>query len=287
VAGNPPPAEALRERLGALATVLAAVDDAARCKGPPPPGDAVRGFTVALRDAPTAVRAMLQPLATTSVSQAWAAVREPLARRVAQEVTPACQRVVSAGYPFDRASREEVPREAFERLFADGGVLDAFHERYVAPYAEAGAAVEAAPAFQRARQVREAFLADGGRRLGVRLELRLLELDPGVAEFGLDAGGGLLRFRRDVRAARVLQWPGSDGDGTVKLQLSGGRAYAFEGPWGLLRLLDRVRVEPGDAPGRFRLVFDVEGRRARFDVRGAAALNAAQREALEQFRCPA
>jgi type VI secretion system protein ImpL len=285
VDGQPAPAELLRERLNALATALAAVDDAAKHRGPPPSGDAVRAFATALRAAPTPVRAMLQPLAATSVTQAWTSVREPLARRVAAELAPACQRVVGAGFPFVRSSGNDVPRDAFERLFADGGLLDAFDERYVAPYAEAGAAGDAALPFQRARQVRDAFFVDGGRRFGVRLEMRLLELDPGVAEFGLDAGGGLLRFRRDARSMQVLQWPGP-GDGTVKLQLSGGRAYAFEGPWGLLRLLDRVRVEPGAAPGRFQLVFDVEGRKARFEVHSATALNPAQREALEQFRCP-
>ena len=45
------------------------------------------------------------------------------------------------------------------------------------------------PAFQRAQAIREAFFRDGGRQLGMRLEWRLLELEPGVAEFALDVDG--------------------------------------------------------------------------------------------------
>ena len=101
----------------------------------------------------------------------------------------------------------------------------------------------------------------------------------------------MLRFRRDTRGAQSVQWPGPARSGRVQLQLTpagGGAAsvHAFEGPWALFCLFDRVRVEPGSVPGRALLVFDVEGRKARFEVRSALPLNPLQRQELEQFRCP-
>jgi len=62
--------------------------------------------------------------------------------------------------------------------------------------------------------------------------------------------------------------------------------FVFDGPWALFRLFDRARVEAGASPDRAQVVFDVEGRKARFAVRSAAALNPLVRQELEQFQCP-
>jgi type VI secretion system protein ImpL len=124
------------------------------------------------------------------------------------------------------------------------------------------------------------------------LELRLVDLDPGLAEFTLDVDGQALRFRPGAAAVQTLQWPGSGANGgRIALQLTptsgvAGPGYVFEGPWALFRLLDRVRAEAGPTPERWRLVFDVEGRKARFDVKAPAALNPIARQELEQFQCP-
>jgi type VI secretion system protein ImpL len=155
-------------------------------------------------------------------------------------------------------------------------------------------AAEALQPFQRAQTIRDTFFQDGGRRLGVPLEFRLLGLDEGIGEFSLDVDGQLLRFGPGTQAAQSVRWPGPSGGGRVHLQIvpaagGGGPGFVFEGPWALFRLLDRVRIEPGSAPDRSLLVFDVEGRKARFEVRSPAALNPLStraRQELEQFQCP-
>jgi type VI secretion system protein ImpL len=65
-----------------------------------------------------------------------------------------------------------------------------------------------------------------------------------------------------------------------------GPGFEFQGPWALFRLLDRVRIEPGTTPDRVRLVFDVQGRKARFEVKSASPQNPLLRRELEQFQCP-
>jgi len=143
--------------------------------------------------------------------------------------------------------------------------------------------------FQRAQAIRSAFFADGGRQLGVRIELRLLQMDPGIGQLVLDVDGQPLRFARDTRGVQTLQWPGG-GSGRIELQAmapgaSSGSRFAFDGPWSLLHLFERVRIEP--APGaRAVLVFDIEGRKVRFEAHaphGALAINLPE---LEQFQCP-
>jgi type VI secretion system protein ImpL len=113
-------------------------------------------------------------------------------------------------------------------------------------------------------------------------------MDPGVSDFALDIDGQAMHFKPGARDVQAVQWPGPADSGRVQVQLapSSGSGYVFKGPWALFRLLDRVRIEPGGAPNRVLLLMDVEGRKARFEVRSTAPVNPMLREELEQFQCP-
>ncbi len=293
--------EELQALLAKLSAHLVATDDAAKRKTLPSTADATRELAAAAQQAPEPARSLLSQLAESSAAQVFAALREPLARQIAGEVGAACGRDVGGQYPLVRNGTQEVSREAFARMFGAGGVIDSFFQRQLLPYVDTSTRVwsyraagaqpgQALPQFQRARAIREAFFRDGGRQLGVRLELRLLEMDGSIGEFMLDVDGQVLRFRHGAQAPQALQWPGP-GEGRVHLQIAaaGGAAgpgHVFQGPWALLRLLDRVRSEPGSSPERSLLVFDVEGRKARFELKSPAGLNPVARQELEQFQCP-
>jgi type VI secretion system protein ImpL len=246
---------------------------------------------------------MIAQLAAVSAGQSFALLREPLSRALAEEVGAACTRAVGGRYPLVRAGREEVSRDDFAKTFAAGGTLDAFFQRQLAPYVDAstrpwvfrrqdgarGEPAESLLQFQHAQAIRQAFFHDGGRTLGAPLEFRLLDLDPTVKQFVLDIDGRALRFAREQGSALGVQWPGPAGAGKVHVQLlpaTAGSDYVFDGPWALFRLFDRVRVEPGAALDRALVGFDVEGRKARFEVRSATPLNPLLRQELEQFQCP-
>jgi type VI secretion system protein ImpL len=293
-------ADELRALFGKLAAHIVAVDDAIGRKAAPlPAGDAVRELAATASRMPPPLRTLLGDFAATSAGQLTAMVREPLSRQLAAEVGAPCARAVEARYPLQRDGRDEVSREDFARVFAAGGLIDGFYRRQLAAYVEAAGA-RAAPSagealmlqpFQRAQALREAlFATEGGRALGLRLELRLLELDPGIGQFVLDIDGRALRFARDnARQPQTLQWPGP-GAGRVQLQVAApgaapGAGYAFDGAWSLFRLLDRVRIEPAATADRVHLVFDVEGRKARFEARSHAALHPL-RAFDEPYSCP-
>jgi len=145
--------------------------------------------------------------------------------------------------------------------------------------------------FQRAQAIRSAFFGDGGRQFGVRIDLKLLDLDPGIGQLAIDVDGQTVRLARDVRAVQTLQWPGPGGAGRIQLQASSpagaaGARFTFDGPWSLLHLFERVRVEPGPSANRVVLVFDVEGRRARVEASSPQGPLAITMPELEQFQCP-
>lgn len=299
VAG-PPGLDAVQSLLGTLAAHLTAVDDAAKRHTVPPASDVLKELAAAAQQAPEPLRALLSQLVAGSAPQLFSALREPLSRQVAAELAPQCTQLVAGQYPLVRSATAEVSRDAFGRTFGAGGLIDGFFQRQLLPHVDtsarpwawrAGGGADTLLSFQRAQAIREAFFRDGGRQLGMRLEWRLLELEPGVAEFTLDVDGQVLRFKPGSTAVQAMQWPGPADSGRVQLQLTpaGGAAgpgHVFQGPWALFRLLDRVRSEPGPTPDRWRLAFDVEGRRARFEVKAPAALNPIARQELEQFQCP-
>ena len=306
LSGQPAPIEATQSVLAKLSAYLAAVDDAVKRQALPPASDVLNELAAAAQQAPEPVRGMLAQLSTSSASLIFTAMREPLSRQVASDIAPQCGRAVAARYPMVRTGTEEMSREEFTRTFGAGGLFDGFFQRHLLPFVDTAAqpwalrgaegaaraqAGESLQQFQRAQSIRDAFFRDGGRRLGVRLEFRPLAFDPGISEFTLDIDGQVLRFRPGVQAVQSLQWPGPGDSGRVHLQVTptagvGGPGYTFQGPWALFRLLDRVRTEAGPAPDRSVLVFDVEGRKARFEVKSPTALNPMSRQLLEQFKCP-
>jgi type VI secretion system protein ImpL len=299
--GQPAPVDEMQALFARLAPHLAAVQETARRRTLPPPAADLLGELRSLAQrAPPPVGAMLSQLATSATSQAYGELRGPMSAQLAREVTPACLRAVAGRYPLVRDAREEASRDEFARTFGAGGLLDGFFQKRLAPYVDtsartwawraegAGAGGDVLPHFQRAQQIRDTFFADGGRRLSTRLEFRLVAIDPGVTELMLDIDGQVMRFRAGARDAKAVHWPGPGESGRVRVQLapSSGSGYVFEGPWSLFRLLDRVRVEPGEAPNRATLSLDVEGRKARLEVRSASPWNPVLRENLEQFECP-
>ena len=302
VSGSPPGYEPVHAALARVAAQLASVDDAVTRKAAPPVVDAWRDLLAATPRAPEPVRGLLQQLAEHDAGLTFGALREPWSRHLASEVAPACTQAIDGRYPFARQGAQEVSREEFVRTFAASGVLDTWFQRTLGPWVDTGArpwAVRALPQarlgdtllpFQRAQGIRNAFFLDGARQFGVRMDLRALEFDPGIGQLLIDVDGQTLRLARDSRAPQTLVWPGP-GAGRVQLQAAapggaGGAKYAFEGPWSLLRLFERVRIEPGSSAQRAVLVFDIEGRKARVEASSPQGALAIALPDLDQFQCP-
>jgi type VI secretion system protein ImpL len=307
VTGQP---SALQETVGLLAKLgahLASVEDAEKRRAAPPASDVTRDLATFAPRAPDPVRGMLMQLATTSAGQVFAARREEVVRQLGAEVTAPCTRALGARFPLAPTADEEISRQDFARVFATGGLIDAFFQRQLAPYVDTSGATwgfykpdgtiepaESLQAFQRAQTIRDAFFTDGGKTLGTRLEFRLLEMDSGVGSMSLDVDGQVLRFTRDSKQPQALRWPGPNASGNssfVQVRMfsntpGAGEAPPFEGQWALLRLFSRLRSEPGTTPDRVSVTFNVVGRKARFEVKSPTHSNPVRLTALEQFQCP-
>jgi type VI secretion system protein ImpL len=54
----------------------------------------------------------------------------------------------------------------------------------------------------------------------------------------------------------------------------------------MLRMFDRVTITPGNVPEKFRAVFDLDGRKAVFEVTTGSVRNPFRMPDLRQFGCP-
>ncbi len=60
----------------------------------------------------------------------------------------------------------------------------------------------------------------------------------------------------------------------------------FEGPWALFRLFDSQQIEDSAAPEKFRVSFNVDARKAVFDVTTSSVRNPFRLQELAAFSCP-
>ena len=111
-----------------------------------------------------------------------------------------------------------------------------------------------------------------------------------LKQFILDIDGQIVRYDHGPQIPMAVQWPGPRGALQVRVQVSppasATTGLVQDGPWALLRLFDRVKIEPTNVPERFRAVFDVDGRKAVFEITASSVRNPFRMRELNEFSCP-
>jgi type VI secretion system protein ImpL len=257
---------------------------------------------------PEPVRSMLLALAAPPM-QAPAEPEAPsksaaLPARVRQtdaQVADACEQVVPGRFPFDRSSSREIAIGEFNRLFAPSGVFDAATARLLGPMADAASDISTASAararasldektlarLRSAARIRDVFFAGKRPEPSLRLTFRPHDMDETIDRFLLEVDGQPVSYAHGPATATVITWPGPKPGARVEVTppVEGQPPLEFSGTWAVFRLLDRVPVE-SVAPGRFRVVFNLGGRRASFDVETESGANPFRMPELERFDCP-
>ena len=108
--------------------------------------------------------------------------------------------------------------------------------------------------------------------------------------FIIDVDGQIGRYAHGPLIPMTVQWPGPRGTSQVRVQVaaknSATSGMVTDGAWALFRLFDRTRNEPGGSPERFRATFEIDGRKAVFDITSSSVRNAFVLNELKEFSCP-
>lgn len=226
-------------------------------------------------------------------------VSNPLNRAWQNQILPLCHEAIEGRFPFSATGPDAEPA-ATARLLAPGGAIDAFlgenaeamldtseHPWRWKPEARfAGLAPEGALFLERSRALTQGiFNADG--TIGMQLTLSALA-ERGRATMTIGGRGGRVEAATD---SLVLAWPGPDpaAGAEVAFQTGASNARLAEtGPWGLLRLLDPLRLRERDEGGRLLVDLRAGGARLFLEIRVDTAQNPlSQRGLLRGFSCPA
>ncbi|MBB3281158.1 type VI secretion system membrane subunit TssM [Mitsuaria sp. BK037] len=298
----------LDETVGLIAEaniMLTAADSALKGGSAPPPSPVPTRLKAAAAMSPEPLRTMLDDLGSSSARVSQGAMRQNLGMEVRSQVGEFCNQAVAGRYPLDRNSSRDATQADFAMLFAPGGKIDQLFQQKLAPYVDTttrpwkfravegtplGADSGTLPQFQRAQAIKETFFP-GSNTPSLRLDFKPIEMDTSIQQFILDVDGQIVRYSHGPQIPTSVQWPGPRGSSQVRVQLSpastsGSSGMVNDGPWALFRLFDRVKIEKTAAPERFKATFEIEGRKAVFEVTASSVRNPFRLPELNEFRCP-
>ncbi|CDS48402.1 IcmF-related protein [Polaromonas sp. CG9_12] len=303
---GPAPVDATIALLNEVYTFLNTADTAVKAGNPPPPSEIPNKVKAEGARAPEPVRSLVATLSVVGNTLVYGITRSNLSQAINSQIGEFCRQATSGRYPFVRSSERDVTQEDFARLFAPNGLFDDFFQKNLQPFVntstrpwsfrqQAGASMGSPGAlltFQRAAMIRETFFRSGGAVPGLKLDFTPGEMDTSITQFILDVDGQIVKYAHGPQIPVSIQWPGPRGSAQVRVELSpssaaGSSGMVTSGPWALFRMIDRLQVEAGAAPERFRATFNVNGRKASFDVTTSSVRSPFRLRELEEFTCPA
>ncbi len=274
----------------------------------PHPGDAAVKLRMAADTMPPPLREVLLALGANGVRGINENMGLLLTRQVQSLVSDTCRLAIEGNYPFATGSQREVSIDDFTRVFAQGGIIDDFFTKTLAPFVDTSVkpwryrtlpgATEALQGpdlepFQHAKAIRDVFFGDvGQKQMAWKADIRIPELDPTITGLMIDIDGQATLYQHGPIVPFVVTWPGPRGGAHAQITASPRigpetSTIAVDGPWALLRLMQKGQVIGTATPGRTRVAFDLDGRTAVLDIQSAGIVaNPLTSDVLRTFRCP-
>ncbi|MSP00693.1 MAG: type VI secretion system membrane subunit TssM [Acetobacteraceae bacterium] len=218
-----------------------------------------------------------------------------------------CQKAVNGRYPFVAGSGNDIPLDDFGKLFAPGGMLDAFFNQQLRPFVNMSgptwklqAAGDVAPPvspadlaqFQRAAAIRDLFFGPGGKDPAVRFDVTPQSADNVTKQVTIDLGEQQIVYSHGPVRPVTVAWPGGVRIITARLAFdpppsSGAPVIQTSGPWALFKLFDKGTLRQAGSSDRYVLDFQLGDRHASFEIRAGSVLNPLAPGLLKDFKCPA
>ncbi|MFV0492495.1 MAG: type VI secretion system membrane subunit TssM [Pseudorhodobacter sp.] len=220
-------------------------------------------------------------------------------------VLPFCNQALDGRYPFNRRSSNEVGMQDFARVFAPGGLLEAFFNENLQRFVDTtsrpwtwkkvnevdlGISQEVLTQFENAALIRAAFFPTGSAP-SVNFQITPEALDPKAQAVKLEIDGTSIEFnhRMGQPAPVAVVWPGAAGFGRIVFEPPAQgveNQLRRDGPWGWFRLLDAAEVRNTNVSDRKRVIFNIGGRIAIFQMQSGSSINPFALPALGKFSCP-
>jgi type VI secretion system protein ImpL len=268
-------------------------------------GTATQRFLQMASRIPGPIERWAKQITSSSTGITADGTRSSINARWQSNVLPFCTQALENRYPFNRRARADVALADFQKLFAPGGMIDAFFSENLAKYVDTRARpwtwkkvndvdLGISPAvlqqLQYAAEIRDAFFA-GAPNPSIAFQITPEALDPKADAVLLKIGEQEVGFetRRPNNTPVAINWPGAVGLAGVVFTppVSNGESQlARDGPWAWFRLLDAAEIRRTNVSDRKRVIFNVGGRIAIFQLQSGSVINPFALPALSKFSCP-
>ncbi|MGV2291401.1 type VI secretion system membrane subunit TssM [Trinickia sp. YCB016] len=289
-------------------TALTVADNAISNNSMPPASDTAAKLKMTADTMPAPFRAVLLQLAVDGSHEVNQGIGQLLSRQMQAVVGDMCRLDIEGNYPFSPDSSRDVSIDDFTRVFAQGGVIDDFFTKTLAPFVDTSAkpwryrtlpgATEPVQGpdlepFEHAKAIRDVFFSDPThKQLAWKADIRIPELDPSITSLSLDIDGQNSLYQHGPVVPFTVSWPGPRGGVHTEITASPSirpdtSTITTDGPWALMRLLQKGHMVETATPGRTRVALDFDGRKAVLDIASAGSVaNPLTSDVLKTFRCP-
>jgi type VI secretion system protein ImpL len=231
--------------------------------------------------------------------------RSGINARWQSNILPFCEQAISDRYPFNKRAPADVAVADFQKLFGPAGLIDSFVNENLLQYIDTrtrpwswkkvndvdlGISPAVLEQLQNAAEIREAFFG-GSSTPSIQFQMMPQALDPKAESVMLEVHGKQVPFahRGGAPTPVALDWPGSVGLARVMFAPQASNVESVlqkDGPWAWFRLLDAAEIRRTNVSDRKRVIFNVGGRIAIFQLQSGSVLNPFALPALSKFSCP-
>ncbi|WP_371140997.1 type VI secretion system membrane subunit TssM [Burkholderia cepacia] len=285
---------------------LSMINDALASGSMPPAENLRSAMQFEAETLPAPLRAVLGSIASRSSEQVESGVRSLLASQIDSGVGAQCRSAIEGKYPF-ADSMQEVDIDDFNRMFAAGGLFDDFFRKTLAnrvdtdarPWRYKPVASGVPPmrepdlaSFEHAAAIRQTFFRDpGAARMSWEMRFKVVSMDPEITDLLIDIDGQSTRYAHGPVTTIPVTWPGPRGGAVAGITANprirpDTSTLVAEGPWALLRLIDRARVTSTSSANRNVADFAFDGRHAALELTSGNHSGLQLLDLLRRFRCP-
>lgn len=310
---NPPapgqlaPIEKNLVQLHELFVELSAAEEAIKEKLALPASKVFENISKGSTHLPAPLNSMFTTLSMDSRKYVITGGREALIEPLRSTITKFCNDALSGRYPFVKKSSQDVTQDDFAKLFKPGGILDDFFQKNLAQsvdtsirpwrFRKTDEALSSGVSkhleeFYRAYVIRDVFFQDNNPTAKINITFTPIDMDPTITQFTLDFDGQLIKYSHGPQVPIAIQWPGPRGSSQVRIQISPAipgnnkSGQTYNGPWALFRMFDDIQIIPSAQSEKFTATFNIDGRKAQFEVTTNSVKNPFRLKELEQFKCP-
>jgi type VI secretion system protein ImpL len=287
-------------------TLLVIADNALNNQSMPAVGDSGSKIRLEASKLPSPFRQILQGMTIEGARKINQGIGDILISQTEQQVGRVCRRIIDGKYPFS-SSDQEVNPEDFAYLFAEGGLLDAYFQKNLAPYVDTTTQVwhykvespDLPPvpgpnldAFQKAAAIRNIFFRDsGGKKMSWKMDMKVVDMDPEITQIVFDVDGQTFRHYHGPVVPFKVSWPGPRGGAGVEFSASPrvspiSSSLSMSGPWSLFKILERGKLINTSSSSQFAVQYQFDGRKVTLDVSSGGAINPIFSDVLQAFKCP-